>query len=535
MCGATCLVLSVDRVSATLSNDMKSLAVAGLGPIPDTPRLKVIDVGSSLLDIAANLPAMQKADLTVLCDLEGTHFDLPPRACDIVELLARLQLGPWCDARAAKRTVGIRLPKGLSSEEFALEWILSSRALEHSRDLSGHSTKGLEPFIGRKRAARIDLIAECAKLFSNFFSGEAGRKPRALLMILGRQRSALGKAIVDAAIHGGFWPRLGVMPSLVPQFSRVVSDPVVDWPLWFADKLSMLGRHDFPVIKWPPRPHAPLVEAVGDDGRIAPIKNLSRRVVGFGGTSGSLEFALLDTRASAFSEEKIRALLLEELWGGPVKSPQRTKPTKRVVAPSATSSALPFSTINKITESAASVAHVTMAQRQKSSDKGMPSTEPFFRDIRPDVNGFDWKDMTVAYNQETQQIGFVYGGKTSKPIYLKELPGMGSRKSKGEFTQHGKLLATILTKGKSAFNHEFVMQTASCPRNSIRQILLNLNTALIALFFSSTDSKNVPPLVKFNRKAKLYRVGFTIRLRGAMGEASEIEEMMDALADKDGV
>ena len=112
---------------------------------------------------------------------------------------------------------------------------------------------------------------------------------------------------------------------------------------------------------------------------------------------------------------------------------------------------------------------------------------------------------------------------------------MGSQKSKSQWTQHGRLLQAILKDGLQSCDRDFVMRTAGCTSGSIRQVLLNLNTAIKALFFSAAEFKEIPPPVQYNREAQLYKVYFTIRQKAPADDeaddAAVIHDMMDRYAD----
>ena len=185
---------------------MNRMAVGGLGPIPVHDRVQFADLGSSLLDVAVNLPEIQASDFTILCDLDGTLFDLPQSPRDILLLLARLQLCPWCNEQeAAEATQDVEV-NDLPPEDFAIKVMLTIRNQLGVQDLPGHATRGLEPLIGDNKAASLDLVDECAKVVTSCFNGDLDDKPRDLLVILGRKRSALSRAILDAAFRGRLMP-----------------------------------------------------------------------------------------------------------------------------------------------------------------------------------------------------------------------------------------------------------------------------------------------------------------------------------------
>lgn len=499
----------------------KRFVLAGIAPCVFPASIEATFIEPSLLELVTHADAARAADFTLLCDVDGQMFDLPTSADGVHLLLSHFDLIPGVSAKQAS---ALR-DKIRDREQLPVALVLLART----------GNEGLALRMIEKDASRSpvyqdavrDLVRSCANVFSSLsvraalppelepYLRHLILPPRHLLAILNGSRSTLGQEICRHALQRFQSPRHELGSDLARDLrvsdrpalrSRVLlGEEIHSTPLLrVAQQLLPTNRHSVLDLRILSNDRVPqdcdkFVDLVSflhaSDGTVTAIEAVK----------GDLTYALFFASAMLLTAADLRSRIatgLQEYASEIVSSKgNRRRKSKRYVG--------------------AAVAD-TGRRRQH-----LPSPV-----LRVAVEGFDWKKLLFAYNSDTRKVGFVYGGQVAGAKYLPEIDGLGNRKSEGQLTQHGRLFEYLLTTGEHGIRSEDIMKASRCTPRGIREVVRNLNRALLEYVFPGGDAWRVVPPIRFVHKAGVYGVAFGVRHR-ADPDGDEVAEMFRNYASDD--
>ena len=286
--------------------------IAGLANVDLPADIHVTRIeSSSIMAIAKHLIDIQNADLVVLCDSDGSLFDLPKKIDDIEPLLSLLRLGRNLHAQFAAVVLVQELHLLQEGTVF-----LSNREAQATR--KRRIDEALSKLTDIQNSSEFmcgfnQLVSAGTRLLIDCFAGGRGPSPQEIIIITpGRSHTPFGRQLLQSVLA----------PPAKPGPAGGVTKPAMDVHtacqngrhLAIVDALRLTNTAAPRTFRFPPLDVPAFCTTMTGRVSLAPIHNRTGHVVGLSGNACNLTFMIAEAQSSALPEAQRHNALTTEVF-----------------------------------------------------------------------------------------------------------------------------------------------------------------------------------------------------------------------------